>query len=64
MLSDDQIRWTAEYRRDEDVGRMARELLAARMVIKAARHNCPVFDGPPCPCLLCGALRDYDEATR
>lgn len=40
---------------------MARELLAARKVIEAARdHDCFM----DLPCHLCEAIQEYDEATR
>ena len=35
MLTDEQLGWIAEYRRDEEIGRMARELLALRKLARA-----------------------------
>lgn len=35
-VSDERVQWHAQYRRDDEVGWMARELLAARRVARAA----------------------------
>lgn len=55
---EDQEGFAGNFERD-----MARELIAARVIVEARRASCACHK-KPCACMFCKQLRAYDEAIK
>lgn len=64
-VSDRELECIAEggHTGNDSTSNMARELIAARVIVDGRRANCACHK-QPCPCMFCEQLRKYDEAIK